>query len=419
MAALIPRLPILVLPLALAALLVLASCDGKAPVPGSSAVGTSVAEASPAALVVDPSALLEAARAAADFLLYHQGSDGSLAFRSQPGVDGLQRRDNDLHQAGACLALLEVYRHTGEARFRKGAEAGLSLLLEQTRGPRPEDAEAGFRAVVFAGVGTVGASALTLLALLEHRAATGSEDWSEAMAGLALFLAFQEGVDGEILPRYLYDDAQAGPFEIPYASSTATLALVRYARISPQGVLSSWFNDAERGAGWLMAVRDLGRTYDELPHDSRLLQTLDELHELSGGGRTYYLHARRVAQGILEAREEETVKPCSPGTMMRAAGMASVVRIARRARVSAAVYEAALEEMVEDLLRCQVTERSVTDLPHLERTLGAMLRDSGSGLPSGWDLPVRKLRSDDAADAASVFIAARQVLNLATPGAPG
>jgi len=294
------------------------------------------------------------------------------------------------------LALLEVYGQTGETRYLEGAEAGLKHLLDRVRPPRPEDGDEGFLVVASEDVGSVGASALTLLALLEHRAVTVSKErvaegpvaevpaswaYGETMAGLARFLSFQEQADGEIILRYPYGTSRGGPFQAPFASATAALALLRYARVHPNGVLSTWFNDAERAAGWLMAVRDLGKTYDELPHDFRLLQALDELHELSGGGRTYYLHARRVAEGILETLEEvpeQGPTSCPSQTMARAAALVSVIRIARRAELPAEAYETALAAMLKEVLDCW--ERPPDDR-----------------------LPSYRLRSDDAADVASLF----------------
>ncbi|MCH9650525.1 MAG: hypothetical protein K0U98_19985 [Deltaproteobacteria bacterium] len=330
---------------------------------------------------ITPDALLSAAIAGGEYLLRHQLPDGSFGYNYDPRFDGYLGASNLLRQAGTCYSLFELFEKTGDERFLVAGEGGLESLLRFARPPRPEDTEAGFEAIVSrGGRAKLGGTALALLALLKHYEVTEDDRWREKMDRLARFLTFQQAPDGRFEHLYFLGKAEGPPFESLYYPGEAVLALVRYSRIHPEGSQSSWFNAAERGAGWLMGVRDLGKTYDQLPHDHWLLMALDELHELTGGRRQYYLHGRRIALGILSTQRQEDPNPewvgtyyAPPGstsTATRSEALIAIHSITLRAEVDPGQYQIALEKAAAFQLRCQFNEENVLYLPRPDRSLG-------------------------------------------------
>lgn len=330
---------------------------------------------------ITPGALLAAAIAGGEYLLAHQLPDGLFGYNYDPRFDGYLGASNLLRQAGTCYSLFELFEATGDERFLAAGERALESLMRFSRGPRQEDADAGFEAIVSrGGRAKLGGSALALLALLKHHQVTENDRWWDQMALFARFLTFQQAPDGRFEHLYFLDKASRRPFESLYYPGEAVLALVRYSRIHPEGPRSSWFNAAERGAGWLMGVRDLGKTYDQLPHDHWLLMALDELHQTTGGKRLYYLHGRRIAQGILSMQRQDDsnpdwigsyyTPPGSTSTATRSEALIAMHSIALRAKVDPGQYQIALEKAVAFQLRCQFTEENVLYLPRPDRSLG-------------------------------------------------
>lgn len=355
-------------PVALA--MTLASCGAEAPgndVREPAASSAAAPDGAEKADILSPEELLAAARASGEYLLRQQRGDGSfpLIFESAEERWSGDSEDNHPLQAAICESLFELFEATKEETFHEGGLRCLEPLLAEARQPRREHRGEDFEAFTDGGDpnrGDLGATASVLLASIAEADGSGDRSLLPRLQRQGRFLLFQQDEKGTPTHEYLFGEAESRVVEPLFAPSQAALALIRLSRLDPENG-DLWRQGGERYLGWIMAVRDLGKTYDRLPRDPWLVKALEELYEVSGGGRTYFLHARRTSAGILEDLEPAGEFPAASGdlgvarrafdTARRGEALAAMVRFAARAEADPGEYQRALEECVAFLARCQ------------------------------------------------------------------
>lgn len=332
---------------------------------------------------ISPAALLAAARLGGDYLVRHLRADGEFDYRYQAKWDEVDSGYNLLRHAGTAYSLFELYAETGDERYLAAGSRALEWLEQHFREPKPEHAETGFLSVMSHDEeAKLGGAALATLAMLRYQQATGDERWLPTMRRLALFMRFMQDDEGQFESKYFYGPPDPEPFVSIYYPGEAVLALARLSRVDPEG---PWLETSMDGAGWLMGVRDLGKTMDQLPHDHWLLMGLEELYDLSDEGRTFYLHGRRIAAGILRAQRERAhypdwvgtyyTPPRSTPTATRSEALVAMTRMARRTGDDDRPYLEALRRAAGFQLRTQLAEESLLYLPRPDLARGGFRRD--------------------------------------------
>lgn len=330
---------------------------------------------------LSPEALLAAAREGGEYLLRHQRPDGTFGYSYRPKRDEYDSGYNLLRHAGSCYALVELAQATGDDRYLEAARRGLAALLTHARPPRPADSETDFLAIVSPGEeAKLGGGALTVLALVQYQRAAGDDRWLPQARSLARFLLAQQDPDGHFRSKYFYGTPDPKPFDSIYYPGEAILALTRLYRIDPH---PEWLAAAQRGADWLIEVRDAGKPTPALPHDHWLSMGLDELHALTGLER-YPAHARRIAEAILQAQRRTArypdwvgsfyTPPRSTPTATRAEALVAVHRLAARLGDDPSPYRQALVRMAAFQSRCQLTPASALYLPRPDLAVGGFRR---------------------------------------------
>jgi hypothetical protein len=322
-----------------------------------------------------------AAVAVGDALLERQQEDG--AFLDPPGGPGSPSRWRDgplledwrlLVHAEACRALFELYDLTGQERFRIAAERGLWFLGSRLEAPAAQEGMGQESAAVRKVGDRLDTTAATLLAALEWLQVSPPSPGAETEAALASpravarYLLARQVEDPQAADLGAFRSPSPYPWPLPRTPGLVTLALARLAAVDPACGPSStcpWRRGAEAGAGWMMAVRDLGKDFDHLPQEGAGLLALDALHRADPAtGDSYFLHARRIGDGILRRVRRET----GPGVLRRAewvVGLVAVWRISdRSAAEDAPRFRRGAVESASVLLEelGDPTERSVSDL---------------------------------------------------------
>ncbi len=124
--------------------------------------------------------------------------------------------------AGAIYGLSQLYAHTKEGRFRRAARRAANWLVRHRVHRCGEH-----RCVAKSQRAKLGASALTLIALLEYQHATGSPRFAGAADELRAFLLAMQRPGGDF--HHVYDRRRGAPDPTPtqmFASEQAALALV-------------------------------------------------------------------------------------------------------------------------------------------------------------------------------------------------
>lgn len=359
-----------------------------------------------------PDLLLTAARQGADYLVRSLGSDGRFVYAYLPKTDEVKDDYNILRHAGTTYALLEVYATVGDGKYLEAAERALDYLRRQVQDcaidPR-------WACVVEDGEVKLGGNGLALLALEEYVKVSGREDDLPLIERLGGYLLAEQAPSGEFtVHKRSHPSGQASDFVSQYYPGEALLALIRH----PRGD-NAWIDAAERGARWLITVRDQGLEIGRLAHDHWLLYALNEIH-LERPDPLLLEHGAKIVQAIVSGQNRRPsyadwhgsfyVPPRSTPTATRSEGLgAAHPMLTRGGRTAEAT--AALEAMgyaVEFQLRTRFDDISSLYLPTRERIRGGFRRS----------LDNYEIRIDYVQHNISALLALRRLLQPATTPDP-
>jgi hypothetical protein len=167
-----------------------------------------------------------AVRAGARYLVRALRADGMFRYHYAPLRDkDVREQYNWPRHAGTAYSLALVGRVLGEPGFTDAAERALDRFVAQL-GSGPD----GSRCLEERGGCYLGSSALGLLAIAEHRIASGSGRFEPAARGVAAFIMAMQREDG----FFHHDWSAKGGVDRDvmklYASQQGVFALARYAR---------------------------------------------------------------------------------------------------------------------------------------------------------------------------------------------
>lgn len=161
-----------------------------------------------------------------DFILRQLMDDGRFHYINNPlnGRNHGSSTSSLPRHAGTVYALALLYGHTKSARFRLGAERGIAWLVKQipARCGRIDGA-----CVVKGRRAQLGATALTVVGILEYQRRTGDDQYAVVARRLVEFLRAMQRPDGDF--HHLYDIRERRINEDQrqmFASEEAALALV-------------------------------------------------------------------------------------------------------------------------------------------------------------------------------------------------
>ena len=377
----------------------------------------------------DPAALLEAARLGGRYLATSLGEDGRFTYRYQADTGTVPRGYNIVRHAGTVYALLELYEATHDAPTLAAAERALGFLLRQIRRvkpvkpaePRnaaapgtpaaparapgnarpgvsegPSGTQVPSAGLVEDGEIKLGGNALAVVALAKHAAVTGSREHESIAVALGDWMLAAQDQDGRFaVHQQTYPGGRRVGFESQYYPGEAILALVRLHILLPAQDSRPWLDAAERGARWLITVRDGDLPDGALPHDHWLLYALNELQRLRPDP-IFLTHARRLARAIVASQHRTPAvagwrggyyePPRTTPTATRSEGLAAAYALLRDSAASrrseaagapdaalAAEAGAILEAVrlgVGFQLRTQIVAPTAINLPRPDRALG-------------------------------------------------
>jgi hypothetical protein len=194
-----------------------------------------------------------AATLAGDFILRQVESDGRFGYRYDPlGDVALDGGGYSIpRHAGTAYGLVLLFATTGEPRFRDAARDALSWLalqLAPTCGGSP-----GLACISDGGQASVGASALSAVAMLEYQRRTGDRRYQDLGQRLLAFLRGLQQPGGDFAHQYDSDAGAAlpGPPKM-FVSEQAALALVLGHRLFGQ---AADLQAAERALDFLTGAK--------------------------------------------------------------------------------------------------------------------------------------------------------------------
>jgi hypothetical protein len=330
---------------------------------------------------LSPAGLLDSARAAGAYLTRSVQAEGRFAYSYSPDRNRVATSYNMVRHAGTVYSMFELYQATGDPALRTAAEKALGYLLLAAR-PYGDPAEK-LTMVVDADKIKLGGVALAMVALVQHLEATQDRQHLPLLQSLGRYVVSQQQPTGEFISqRYAETGEAREDFESQYYPGEAILALVRLHRVDPRPV---WLDTAQKGAGYLINVRDKGKPVSALIHDHWLLYALNELHR-ARPEPIYLEHAMRIVDAIQAGQNRDVAYPDYFGSFYnpprstpaatRAEGLAAAHDLARD-YVSAARAASILETLRSTVgfqLHTQFQPESVMYFDVPQRSLGAFHR---------------------------------------------
>lgn len=325
--------------------------------------------------------LLQAAISAGGYLERAVGQEGRFVYSYLPKTDEEKDDYNMLRHAGTAYAMLELFDEIRTPSTLEAAQRALDYLRGRLLECRAGD---GWGACVEEkGYVKLGGNALAILAFAKHAAATGDRSILPLLARLASWMLSVQEESGEFSIHKL--DLSTGEVDdlvSEYYPGEALFALVRLYQLDGD---PRWLDAAERGAAWLIEVRDGELSDDELSHDHWLLYALNELHR-ERPRALYVEHALRLARVIASSQNRDPEfpdwrgsyyrPPRSTPTATRSEGLCAAWELARRVarnEAAAEILEAA-RLGVDFQYQLQFRPESTLYLPDPERALGGFPR---------------------------------------------
>lgn len=252
---------------------------------------------------VNAAQLMEAALAGGEYLLRSIDGQGRFVYTYDPIRDSADDSYNILRHAGTVYSMLELYEVTEDERLLKAARRGIDYLVTQMR-PDPLDENA--LCVVESDSAKLGGSALAVIALARYTKVTDDRAFLPVMERLtAGMLKRQHEGGGFGWHKVEYPSGKDVGFVSEYYPGEALLALIRMHALTAN---DDYAVAAERGARYLIEVRDKGVPVHRLLHDHWLLYALNELHHVRPR-KEFLEHAANIVTAILSKRQLDPYYP--------------------------------------------------------------------------------------------------------------
>jgi hypothetical protein len=324
--------------------------------------------------------VLSAAIAGGEYLTEAVRSNGKFVYSYLPKTDRVPDRYNILRHAGTVYSMLELYEVTGDVELLQAAERAIGYLRTSSL-PCEVDDESVLCVVEDEEV-KLGGAGLAAIALAKYTEVTGDERYSAELVALGRTMQALQHESGEFTHKITYPEGEDTHFVSQYYPGEALLALTRIYAIDPD---EGWLDTAERGAQYLINVRDKGLSISQLTHDHWLLYALNELYRYRPNP-TYRDHAAHIARAIMQSQNQRPEypdwlgsyyrPPRSTSTATRTEGLCAAYRLVRDfgdPRTADSIFRA-IELGVAFQLQTQFLPASVLYVSDPQRSLGGFHR---------------------------------------------
>lgn len=333
---------------------------------------------------LDQDDLLERAFWAADHLAAITDVRGRIRYLYDPAEDRVQGGYNLLRHGGSAWSLISAWERTKYEPWLEASRAAIGFLLAHTRVQERHGPFGGGRTrwVVESQRIKLGGAGLGLLALAEYTAATGDERWLPEAREFATYLVSAQKESGEF--EYFGHMTPGAPPEeetSAYYPGEAIVGLMRLHTIDPNPL---WLATAERGARWLIEVRDAGKSPKKLANDHWLMIGLSRLYAETRAP-LWRDHALALADAVefQQQRHARHVRyhrdyrggyyepPRSTPAATRGEGLVAVLDLCAMAERPCEGARRVLEETVRHELQTQYTPETSWWLSAPDRAFGA------------------------------------------------
>ncbi len=241
--------------------------------------------------------LLDRARMAGEYLTRSVDKDGKFAYIYDPTTDYVPPKYNIIRHAGTVYSMMELYGETGDAELLAAGKRAIGYLARNAKDI--ETADGPGACIVEKGYAKLGGNALAIVALAKYTETTGDRQYLPLMKRLAVWIkAGQDETGRFVIQKQKIPGGKVIPLESVYYPGEAILAMLR---LYPLDKDEAWLDVAEKGALYLIQVRDKDLKDSKLPHDHWLLYALNELYR-HRRNKVFLNHGIRLARVIVASQ---------------------------------------------------------------------------------------------------------------------
>lgn len=244
---------------------------------------------------IDSDYIMQACRWAGDFLCNLIKPDNTFYYEGDVGRDKYNNRYNLLRHAGTCYSLYQLYRATGESRYRLDTNRAWQWLLRQMR--YDTDDQGNTCAFPLEGKKVkLGGAGLTLIALSERLHIEHNDADLTLGRQLANHIMRSQKKDGSFDSYYAYKKKKASRRRSIYYPGEAMLGLMRFYAHDPD---QRYVDTVAKAADYLIHERwkILGIELN-VPPDAWLTIALNELHKVRPQ-KDYADYCMKLADGLV------------------------------------------------------------------------------------------------------------------------
>ena len=320
--------------------------------------------------------LLDSVKIAGDYLVSVTNEDGSFVYEYNASHDWESSSYNMLRHAGTIYSMLQLYDTVNDDQLLSASEKAIEYLLSFS--VEYDSASC----IVYDDEIKLGGNALAVIALAEHAKVTDDSKYLLIMQDLTKYIKQSQKDSGEFICKRYYSTGVTSDFVSQYYPGEALLALCRLYSLDGN---ETWLDVAEKGAQYLINVRDADVSTNDLTHDHWLLMALNELYRYRAN-QLYLNQSMRIAESIMYKQRDGVNRepkypewlgsyytpPRSTPTATRSEGLIAAYHLA----VDFGDSDTALRILnatilgVEFQLRTQFTSDNVADLPDPQRAIG-------------------------------------------------
>jgi len=320
--------------------------------------------------------LLSASKMAGNYLINATSNEGVFAYIYDALHDSINiSQYNILRHAGTTYSMLQLYDVTKDERLLNKSQKAIEILLNFEK---PYDNAS---CIVFGDEMKLGGNALAVIALAEYTKVTGNDIFLSSMQNLTKYIEKSQMETGEFLCKRYYSTGEVSDFVSEYYPGEALLALCRLYSIDNN---ETWLDVAEKGAQYLILVRDGNISTYNLIHDHWLLMALNELYRYRNDS-LYLNQSMRIAESIIHTQKDGVnIKVDNPNLIGSYASPRGTPTATRSEGIIAAYHlsndfgnatEAkkilnSIKLGIKFQLQLQFTKENVVDLPNPQRSLG-------------------------------------------------
>lgn len=281
-----------------------------------------------------PTDLLSSATQGGTYLAQEVDSNGRFTYSYFPKGNDVPNKYNLVRHAGTVYAMMELYDVTQDADLLDASQRALAYLLQAVQTCTTDIGE--LSCVVERGYNDLGGNALAAVALAKYIEVTGDEHYMPTLQDVVTWVQHMQHEEGAFnTHRVSYPDSKVLNYSVSYYPGESLLAMTRMYELDAN---EKWLDAAEKGAQYLINVRDAGKSLSSLQHDHWFLYALNDLYR-HRPNPMYLDHAMRISEAILEKQHRYPPyadwrggffePPISTPTATRSEGLCAAYLLAR------------------------------------------------------------------------------------------